>query len=205
MFIKKIEPALQEELESNNIEIAHDYQKKWISRIKSGGDLIAVAPAESGKTTSYMVLLIQQLKRAVEDVPRAMIVCATKDEVIATQEKLENLSLHTDLRIHIGFEGADIQKQKDKIYFGTDIVVGTPRRITELMSLEGINFANLKLLIIDDGQDSMKHTSLSQINRIAESLVPIQKVIFTTQNTVNIKRFAGKFMKNTMEIVGEKG
>ena len=203
MFAKKIDPALQASLENLNIETATENQKKWISRLKSGGDLIAVGAENSGKTTSYIVTLIHRLKHAVADVPRAMVLCATKEDVLACQEQFEKIGQHTDLRFHVGFDGADIQKQKDVIYFGTDIVIGTPKRIGDLMSIEGINFTAIKTLIIDDGQEIMKHTALSITNRIAESLPSAQIAICTQNSSVNTTRFANKFMKSPKTIIAK--
>lgn len=196
MFVKKLDQRLQESLEKEGIEIATEFQKKCISQMKSGGDLVAIADEGKGKTTSYAVMLINKLKHAVADVPRAMVICANKDNVLALQEKCETLANYTDLRFHVGFEGANIQNQKDTIYFGTDVVIGTPRRITELMSIEGINFSEIKTLVIDDGELVLKDTALSQLNRISESLPNSQKVIFTTKNTTNRERYSDKFMRN---------
>jgi len=198
MFIKKMDAELQEILEEKGVEKATDFQKKAISRIKSGLDLLAVADEGKGKTTVVMVALITILKRAIADVPRAMVICKSKEEVIALQEKCEYLARFTDLRFHIGFEGANILNQKDTIYFGTDVVIGTPRRISELMSIEGINFSDIKTLIIDDAFAIMKHTQLTMIHRISESLPKAQKIIFTDKVNDGIERYKNKYMKNTL-------
>jgi superfamily II DNA/RNA helicase len=194
MFIKKISPELQESIEDLGISIAQGSQKKWISRIKSGMELLALGPENSGKTTSYVVALIQQLKEAVADVPRAMVICKDKDAVLDLQERFEQFGKHTDLRFHVGFEGADIQKQKNKIYFGTDIVIGTPKRISKLLSIEGINLSDVKTLIIDDAQVIMKNDNMSYLHRITTSLPKAQKIIFSQEESVNISRYSGKYM-----------
>ncbi len=198
MFIKKINPELQESLEDLGIEKATDFQKKAISRIKSGLDLLAIADEDIGKTTTYIVALIAILKKAVADVPRAMVVCKDKDAVLALQERCELLGYFTDLRFHVGFDGANILNQKDTIYFGTDVVIGTPKRISELMSIEGINFSDIQTLIIDDAFAIMKHTNLTFIHRITESLPKAQKVIFTDKINDGIERYKTKYMKNTL-------
>ena len=200
MFIKKITPELQASLEKQGLHKAQGSQRKWISRIKSGMDLIAVGPKNSGKSTSYKVALIQQLKHAVADVPRAMVVCLDKEAVLESEENFNALGAHTDLRFHVGFEGADILKQKNKIYFGTDIVAGSPRRITELMSIEGINFAEIKTLIIDDADELMKNNNMTFIHRITTSLPNAQKAIFTEKITDNITRYRDKYMLSPMKI-----
>lgn len=197
-MIKKIDPDLKENLAEIGIEKATDFQKKSISRIKSGLDLLAIADEDSGKTTAYIVALISILKKAVADVPRVMVVCQDKEAVLELQEKCERLGSFTDLRFHVGFDNANILNQKDTIYFGTDVVIGTPKRIGELMSIEGINFAEIHTLIIDDAQALMKHTNLTIIHRITESLPNAQKVIFTEKIIDGIDRYKTKFMKNPL-------
>lgn len=200
MFLKKIDPALQESLETEGYEKAFPFQKRCIGRIKSGGDLIAFGLPGTGKTSAYIISLIQSLKRAVDDVPRAMVVCKDKEAVLACQELAQKLGSHTDLRFHVGFEGANLQDQKDTIYFGTDVVIGTPRRIGELMSIEGINFASIHTLVIDDDNAIMKSTPLSQIHRITESLPNAQKIVFSEAATIHIERYSQKSMKGPMII-----
>ncbi|MCT4623657.1 MAG: DEAD/DEAH box helicase [Schleiferiaceae bacterium] len=200
MFIKKISPEFQETLETLNIHQPVGSQKKWISRVKSGMDLIAVGPENSGKTTAYSIALIQSLKKAVADVPRAMVVCKDKESVFAIKEQFDALGKHTDLRFHIGFEGADIQKQKDTIYFGTDVVIGSAKRITELMTIEGINFAEIKTLIIDNAETVMKNTDMTFLHRITSSLPNAQKAIFTTSLSENIDRYNKKYMRHPEQI-----
>ncbi len=194
MFIKKITPELQETLERLGITTAHGSQKKWISRIKSGMEMVAIGPENSGKTTAYIIALIQQLKHAVADVPRAMVICKDKDAVLDLQERFEIFGKHTDLRYHVGFDGADIEKQKNKIYFGTDIVIGSPKRISKLLSIEGINLSDVKTLIIDDGEIIMKNDNMSYLHRITSSLPKAQKIIFSREASVNISRYSGKYM-----------
>jgi ATP-dependent RNA helicase RhlE len=194
MFIKKISPELQESIEELGISSAHGSQKKWISRIKSGLEMVAIGPENSGKTTSYIISLIQQLKEAVADVPRAMVICKDKDAVIELQERFEEFGKHTDLRFHVGFEGADIQKQKNVIYFGTDVVIGSPKRISKLLSIEGINLSDVKTLIIDDAEVIMKNDNMSYLHRITTSLPNAQKIIFSREESVNISRYSGKYM-----------
>ena len=194
MFIKKISPELQESLEDFGISIAQGSQKKWISRIKSGLELVALGPVNSGKTTAYIVALIQQFKEAIADVPRAMVICKDKEAVLELQERFEQIGKHTDLRFHVGFEGADILKQKDTIYFGTDVVIGSPRRISELLSIEGINMTDIKTLIIDDAEVIMKNNNMTYLHRITTSLPKAQKIIFSEESSDNIVRYTKKYM-----------
>jgi superfamily II DNA/RNA helicase len=205
MFIKKISPELQESIKSLGISTAQGAQKKWISRIKSGMEMVAIGPENSGKTTAYIITLIQQLKHAVADVPRAMVICKDKDAVLALQERFEQFGKHTDLRFHVGFEGADIQKQKNVIYFGTDVVIGSPKRISKLLSIEGINLSDVKTLIIDDAEVIMKNDNMSYLHRITTSLPKAQKIIFSREASVNISRYSGKYMLTPTTIEEENG
>ena len=54
MFIKKISPKLQESIEDLGLSTAQGAQKQLISRIKSGQDLLAFGPTNSGKTTATL-------------------------------------------------------------------------------------------------------------------------------------------------------
>lgn len=195
MFLKKIYPPLQQSLEEAGLEKAWPFQKKMIGRIKSGGDMVAYADEGSGKTTALLIASIQILQQPKDDVPRCMILVQDNEKLNEVMEQFNQLNSHSRLRIKTADTRANILDQKDAIYFGSDIVVGIPSRIGDLMSIEGINISEIRHIFIDDATTLMRHEVLSQIHRILESFPKAQLVFTGREQTDSIERYAQNFMK----------
>lgn len=195
MFLKKIYEPLQQAIDEIGLEKATPFQKKLIGRIKSGGDVVTLAEDSAGKTTALFVALIQLLKEEKDDVPRAIFLVTDNEMLEQTFETATALAKNTSLRIVPLNTKRNILDQKDEVYFGSDIIVGVPERVSELMSIEGINVAEIKHIIIDDASTLMRHSSLSNVNRILQSFPKAQLVFCGKEATEGIERYAENFMK----------
>ena len=189
MFHKKLNKNINKALELKEIESPIFIQKKTISAIKSGQDALIISDKKSGKTTAMVVSLIQMLKYAQNDVPRAMIMVATKERADELELLFKELGKGTDLRVNCVYPGPALEKVRDKVYFGTDIVIGTVKRLNELYSNSGINMNDLNMFIIDDAYEIMKAEMISPIDRLANIRPNSQRIILTDTVNDTINRF----------------
>ena len=74
MKLKKINEALQNALIEKGLTEANELQQETFSTIKSGADCLIVAPKGSGKSTTIVLNVIQQLAGKQEESPRALII-----------------------------------------------------------------------------------------------------------------------------------
>ena len=109
MKLKKINENLQQALIENGLTEANEMQQETFSTLKSGADCIIVAPKGSGKSTTIVLNVIQQLKGEGEESPRALIIVEDKAKVLEMEELFEKYGKYTDLRVYgvhdKGFQG----------------------------------------------------------------------------------------------------
>ncbi|MBT8319827.1 MAG: DEAD/DEAH box helicase, partial [Gramella sp.] len=130
MSFKKLTPPLKEALNRLGYEMPTAFQKKILPKIKSGADLYGLAPEGSGKTTAMIISVIQKLNaEAFEDSPRALIYVKDKASALELEQKFLEFTREMDLRIYCAYDEQNIDDQKDKIYYGVDIVIATPKRL----------------------------------------------------------------------------
>jgi ATP-dependent RNA helicase RhlE len=170
-----------------------------IPKIKSGTDLYMIAPEGAGKTTAIAIAIVQQLKKPVEVAPRAIIMVETKDKAFALEEEIKRLSKYTGLRTFVVFDAGIIQYQKDMIYEGLDIVIGTPQRLNELISTTGIPLTKVRHFIVDD-LDSYPLNNYPQIYRIADNVEKAQFIMASNTWKDNFERVTDRIMKGGMRI-----
>jgi ATP-dependent RNA helicase RhlE len=194
MNLKKIKQPLQEALIDCGLTEANEIQKETFSTIKSGSDAIIISQNGSGKTTTIVLNVIQQLVCAVEESPRALIIVEDKTKVVEMLELFEKLGKYTNLRVFGVHDKGDMDYDKNYISAGIDVLIGTPNKLSDMFTTAGYNVNRLKMFILDDADPILKLRHETKIMRISNSIAKTQRLIFTDQLTERIEILAEKML-----------
>ena len=167
MKLKKINEKLQEALVEIGLTDSNELQSDTFSTIKSGADCIIISPKGSGKSTTIVLNVIQQLVCEGEESPRALIIVEDKEKVLEMEELFEKLGSKTDLRVYGVHDKGDLEYDKNYISTGIDVLIGTPNRLSNMFSTAGYNVNRLKMFIIDDADTILKLRHDTKIIRIS--------------------------------------
>ena len=201
MAFKKIQEQLKEALEQQGIKEPLPFQKAVVPKLKEGTSIFGIAPHGAGKTTSIVIGTLQKLNcAAFEEAPRALIFVKDKEAALALQREFERFTRRMDLRIYTVYEEHNIEAQRNEIFEGVDIVIATPKRLSKIFYLNGINLGKLKLFIVDDAEFLSKPGPFSDVIRIPESLDRCQYAIFSTKFDGRMERMQELFMANAQVI-----
>jgi superfamily II DNA/RNA helicase len=194
MKLKKINEKLQEALIELGLTDANDLQHETFSTLKSGADCIVISPKGTGKSTTIVLNVIQQLVCEGEESPRALIIVEDKAKVLAMEELFEQLGSKTDLRVYGIHDKGDMEYDKNYISTGIDVLIGTPNRLGDMFTTAGYNVNRLKMFILDDADAILKLRHETKIMRISNSITRTQRLIFSEQLTERIEILAEKML-----------
>ncbi len=194
MKLKKINENLQKALIDNGLTEANDMQQETFSTLKSGADCIIIAPNGSGKSTTIVLNVIQQLVAEGEESPRALIIVEDKAKVLEMETLFDKLGNYTNLRVFGVHDRGDMEYDKNYISTGIDILIGTPIKLNEMFTTAGYNVNRLKMFIIDDVDPMLKLRHETKIMRISNSITKTQRIIFSEQLTERIEILAEKML-----------
>ncbi len=151
-------------------------------------------PKGSGKSTTIVINVIQQLVAEGEESPRALIIVEDKIKVLEMETLFENLGSETNLRVYGVHDKGDLEYDKNYISTGIDVLIGTPNRLNEMFTTAGYNVNRLKMFILDDADTILKLRHDTKIIRISNSITRTQRIIFSDQLTERIEVLADKIM-----------
>lgn len=194
MKLKKINTNLQQALIENGLVEANQMQDETFSTLKSGADCIIIGPNGSGKTTTIVLNVIQQLVAEGEESPRALIIVEDKAKVLAMEELFDKLGNYTNLRVYGVHDKGDVEYDKNYISTGIDVLIGTPNRLNDMFTTAGYNVNRLKMFILDDAEPILKLRHETKIMRISNSITKTQRIIFSEQLSERIEILAEKMM-----------
>ncbi len=194
MKLKKINEKLQQALIENGLVDANDLQQETFSTLKSGNDCIIISPPKSGKSTTIVLNVIQQLVSEGEESPRALIIVEDKSKVLEMEEIFEKFGNYTNLRVYGVHDRGDMEYDKNYISTGIDVLIGTPNRLSEMFTTAGYNVNRLKMFIIDDADAILKLRHETKIMRISNSINKTQRIIFSENLSDRIESLADKML-----------
>lgn len=199
MKLKKIYDKLQEALIENGLTDANEMQQETFSTLKSGADCIVIAPKGSGKSTTIVLNVIQQLKQEGEESPRALIIVEDKTKVIEMEALFEKYGKYTDLRVYGVHDKGDMEYDKNYISTGIDVLIGTPNKLGEMFTTAGYNVNRLRMFILDNADPILKLRHETKIMRISNSITKTQRIIFSEVFSERIGILADKMLVEPFE------
>lgn len=172
-----------------------EIQLKTLSRIIGGQDVIVVGPDGCGKTTTYVLAILNRLKYTSEGVPRILILVPDKESVLAVIDQFELLNTNREMAIVGLYAAPGIEAQMNALADGADIVVATPDRARAIYLKLGLNLNKIDLFVVDDAELIVKQGLQLPVAELANSIIKAQHLVFTTVIHDKLNKMIAPFMK----------
>lgn len=180
--------ALLRALEDLQLETPTPIQEKAFPVISSGRDVVGIAQTGTGKTFAYLLPLLRALDYSEQRHPRILVVVPTRELVVQVVESIEQLTRYMNVRVYGVYGASNINTQKQKVYDGLDILVGTPGRLIDLTHSRSVQFGNVKKLVIDEVDEMLNLGFRPQLLQILEMLPPRrQNLMFSATLTEDVE------------------
>jgi ATP-dependent RNA helicase RhlE len=181
MSFKKLQEDLVIDLKKDGITEFWPAQEKIFSKVREGKNLIVVSEGEKGISTLLSIISIFKVPEPQEGSPRVVLICANNEEAVKRHEELSRWGRHLDLTIDLLHERGNKIQQRNDIFDGTEIVVGTAKRIYDMYIQNGLNLNMIRLFAIDDATKVLVQHVPTYLARLGESLPKCQMIIGTKE------------------------
>ncbi|QEE50874.1 DEAD/DEAH box helicase [Flavobacterium alkalisoli] len=193
--------SLQKALDELGFETPTPIQVKSMPVILSGRDMMGIAQTGTGKTFAYLLPILKQWKFAKTDTPRVVIIVPTRELVVQVAEEVEKLSKYMSIRTLAVYGGVNINTQKNLVYEGVDILVGTPGRLMDLALDNVVRFDALQKLVIDEFDEILNLGFRFQVTSILSMMkAKRQNILFSATMTDDVDEMLNDFFDFPEEV-----
>ncbi len=176
-------------------------QEKAFPMIMSGADIVGIAQTGTGKTFAYLLPILRQLKFSNQKHPRVLIIVPTRELVKQVVEEIEKLTKYMNVRFAGVYGGTNINTQKQLVYDGLDILVGTPGRLIDLTLTGTLRLKDIQKLVIDEVDEMMNQGFLKPLTRFFENLPERrQNLMFSATLTEEVEALIQKTFNRPQKI-----
>ena len=145
-------------------------QEKVYPVVMSGRDAVSIAQTGTGKTFSYLLPILRQLKYSDQKYPRILVVVPTRELVLQVVGEAEKLAKYMNVRVVGVYGGTNINTQKQVVYNGMDILVATPGRLVDLVMTGVLRLKAIQKLVIDEVDEMLNLGFRPQLMSFMDSL-----------------------------------
>lgn len=176
-------------------------QERAFNIITRGRDMVGVAQTGTGKTYAYLLPILRQLKFSEQKHPRVLIIVPTRELVVQVIDDIKSLTPFINVRFAGVYGGTNLNKQKQLVYEGQDILVATPGRLLDL-ALDGIlKLKFIQKLVIDEVDEMMNLGFRSQLITLLDLLPKKrQNILFSATLTKEVNELLYDFFKSPIKV-----
>jgi len=193
-----------EGLDAMRFEKATPVQEKTMPHIIAGEDLIACAQTGTGKTAAFLLPILDKLVRTGHQGTNTLIIVPTRELAIQIDQQLAGFSYFLDVSstaIYGGNDKDEWNRQKTALTSGADIVVTTPGRLIQHLTMGYVKFDQIQHLILDEADRMLDMGFYEDIMQVV-GFLPKQRqtLLFSATMPPKIRELAKEILNNPAEV-----
>ena len=180
-------------------------QEQAIPVIMEGRDLIACAQTGTGKTAAYLLPIIDDLVRNPNDGVDTIILVPTRELAIQIDQQMSGFGYFVSVSstaIYGGNDSGEWSRQRTALSEGADIVIATPGRMLQHISMGYVDFSKVRHLVLDEADRMLDMGFYEDIMQVVK-LLPVetrQTLMFSATMPPKIRDLAKTILRDPAEI-----
>ena len=184
-------------LSRQKITTPNAVQSESIPALLAGRDVVIQSPTGSGKTLAFLIPVLERLDSAKPG-PRALIVAPTRELAIQIDAVVNMLD--SGVKTALLYGGVGYYTQKNALKRGSDIVIGTPGRILDLVKARLLTLTRIEYLVIDEADQMFDAGFAPSIERIIGLTYSPQTVLSSATMPEWVSKMIDKHLQDPIEV-----
>ena len=166
-------------------------------------DLIALAQTGTGKTAAFGLPIIHKIN-ANNKTTQAIILCPTRELCLQITKDIQSYSkYYKTINTTAVYGGANISTQINSLKKGSQIIIGTPGRVIDLIKRKVLKLQSIEFVILDEADEMLNMGFKEDLDFIlAETPAQKQTLLFSATMPREVMRISKNYMVSpkTIEI-----
>ncbi len=198
------QPVLQA-LDLKGYDVPTPIQAQAIPPVLAGRDLLGIAQTGTGKTAAFMLPSIDRLRASENQIPfkscRMLVLAPTRELATQIAESAKDYGALAGLKVQSIVGGTSVNKDRNKLHRGTDILVATPGRLLDLIDQKAFNLSAVEVLVLDEADQMLDLGFIHALRRISQ-LVPKERqtLFFSATMPKQIKELVNGYCTNPVQV-----
>ena len=180
-------------------------QAQAIPPVLEGRDLLGIAQTGTGKTAAFMLPSIDRLRDADKQTPfkscRMLVLAPTRELAGQIADSAKDYGALAGLKVHSIVGGTSVNKDRNKLHRGTDILVATPGRLLDLIDQKAFNLSGVEILVLDEADQMLDLGFIHALRRIHQ-LAPKERqtLFFSATMPRAIRDLVGQYCHDPVQV-----
>jgi ATP-dependent RNA helicase RhlE len=180
-------------------------QAQAIPTLLKGRDLLGIAQTGTGKTAAFMLPSIDRLtaskKRPQPRTCRMLVLAPTRELASQIAESARAYSHFSHMSVATVFGGTSINKNRQDVSRGVDILVATPGRLLDLIEQGYLMLRGVEILVLDEADQMLDLGFIHALKAIVK-LLPAQRqtLFFSATMPKAIRELADRFLTDPAQV-----
>lgn len=196
---------LLDSLEAMRFSQPTPIQEQAIPVVMEGKDLIACAQTGTGKTAAYLLPIIDDIVRNPNDGVDTIILVPTRELAIQIDQQMSGFGYFVNISstaVYGGSDSGEWSRQRTALSEGADIVIATPGRMLQHISMGYVDFSKVRHLVLDEADRMLDMGFYDDIMQVVK-LLPTetrQTLMFSATMPPKIRDLAKTILRDPAEI-----
>jgi len=170
-------------------------QSALVPMAMEGGDILGQAKTGTGKTAAFALPLLHMIEPG--DSMISIILAPTRELAVQIKQDIEELGVHTGLKVCAIYGGQSINVQADQLRNGPEIIVGTPGRVLDMIERGYLDLSEVEFAVLDEVDRMLDIGFRDDIRKILGKCPRDRQTIFVSATfTDEIEKLSRKFMND---------
>jgi len=199
-----LDPDLLDAIDDMGYRTPSPIQQQAIPVILQDRDLIATAQTGTGKTAAFVLPILDKILSLDKGYISTLILAPTRELAMQIDQQIEAMSYHADvssIAVYGGGSGINWSQQSKALKGGADIIIATPGRLLAQMQMGGIDFSELRHLVLDEADRMLDMGFYDDIMKIVDALPKDRQTLcFSATMNSAMRKLAHNILRNPVEV-----
>lgn len=175
-------------------------QEQAIPQLLSGHDIVGLAQTGTGKTAAFSLPILEQVNPSNRYV-QALVLTPTRELAMQVSQAMESFNIDRRIYVTAVYGGQSIDRQLQRLRRGSQIVVGTPGRVIDLIGRGGLVLDQLSVMVLDEADEMLNMGFIQDVEKIlSHTPDERQTAFFSATMEPAIQKLSTRFLKSPVTV-----